>query len=348
MVTIPLTINSQDRILVIAPHPDDESIGVGGLIALYPKQTEVLVLTDGRYGNDKYAPSEMKEVRKQEFVNAMDIAGIKDYSFLDVEDGTLIDNKDIFVKIDIKNYTHIFLPNPNDNHSDHTASYEYIMDCISVNTGLLPNVYQYEVHKPLADVEYHLDITDVIEKKIDMVNSHRSQVEIHKYGEQIRLLAMYRGFQNEHTACCLEVYHKVNVGAKEKKNLGIEIEASKYKQFTKILTKWLHAETKSTILGAYLERNKLRNIGIYGYGILGRALYDCLRNAECHIDYFVDKNKVADVEIPTYHDLSSLTAVDIIIVTTASGYDEIEKEIREKSNLECISISSILEEITYV
>ena len=39
-------MNTKKRILVVAPHPDDESLGAGGLIAKYSaKGDEVFVLT---------------------------------------------------------------------------------------------------------------------------------------------------------------------------------------------------------------------------------------------------------------------------------------------------------------
>ena len=46
-----MNIKSKDRILVVAPHPDDESIGMGGVLALYKRQCDVLLLTDGRHGH---------------------------------------------------------------------------------------------------------------------------------------------------------------------------------------------------------------------------------------------------------------------------------------------------------
>ena len=47
---IPIKIASEDKILIIAPRPDDECIGGGGIIAAYPNQCDVLLLTDGAYG----------------------------------------------------------------------------------------------------------------------------------------------------------------------------------------------------------------------------------------------------------------------------------------------------------
>lgn len=346
MITIPLTIYPEDKILVLSPHPDDESIGVGGLLALYSKQISVIVMTDGRYGNDRYDAFEMKKIREQEFVNAMEVVGISDYKFIKIEDGLLIENKNVFNDIEFENYTIVFLPNPNDNHSDHTACHEFAMDCIRARS-LACDVYQYEVHKPLSDVDFHLNITGVIEKKISMINCHNSQMETHKYGEQIRALAKYRGLQNEQSESYLEVYHKVSSNYENQKDIGLEIEASKYRQFTRILTKWLHIETRITELGEYLKEKNINNIAIYGFGVLGKALYDCLRNSGCNIKYIIDKNKTADIDIPTYHEISSLDVVDIIIVTTVSGYEEIKNEIVENSKLDCISISSLVEEIAH-
>ena len=47
----PLNINPKARILVLAPHADDETIGCGGFLLKYGKQCDVVLLTDGRYGD---------------------------------------------------------------------------------------------------------------------------------------------------------------------------------------------------------------------------------------------------------------------------------------------------------
>ena len=85
-----LDIRDNDRILIIAPHPDDECIGPGGVLLQYAKQCEVIVLTDGRQGQGDTAPEKEKQIRKQEFLNGMKRLNIGCFRMLDIEDGTLL------------------------------------------------------------------------------------------------------------------------------------------------------------------------------------------------------------------------------------------------------------------
>lgn len=62
-----LSINNNDKILILAPHPDDECIGAGGILALFPELCNVIVLTDGRQGQGMISPEIEKEIRKKSF-----------------------------------------------------------------------------------------------------------------------------------------------------------------------------------------------------------------------------------------------------------------------------------------
>ena len=48
----PFQIEENTKILLLAPHPDDESIGCGGILIKHPNNFKVICLTDGRCGSD--------------------------------------------------------------------------------------------------------------------------------------------------------------------------------------------------------------------------------------------------------------------------------------------------------
>ena len=108
-------IKSTDRILVIAPHADDESIGCGGMLSLYGPQCDILLLTDGRKGHTtiQYQNEEdLIRVRKEEFINAGKIAHVNDIMLLNIMDGEVANNKTIiFETVNIRNYDYVFVPN---------------------------------------------------------------------------------------------------------------------------------------------------------------------------------------------------------------------------------------------
>lgn len=343
MRTFPLAVQRNDRILIIAPHPDDESIGVGGLIALYPKQCDVVVMTDGRYGNSKIPPHEMKKIRKEEFCKSMEKAGVESFMFCGIEDGTLIRYKDCFSQIDFSKYSLVFLPNPNDNHSDHTASCRYAIQEIKKQQLGNIKVFQYEVHNPMPDVTSHLDISDVIEKKQELIACHASQMETHPYVQQVKILAKYRGYQNEQPDRYLEAYTEVKLEDKNEVSTGTEIELSKYKQFTKLLSKWVSINSSSNGVSEYLLKKGYSIIAIYGYGQIGKLLYQELQNSNCKVEYIIDRNEnVKEKGICIYHEIENLKKVDIVIVTAMAYYEEISRELWEKSRLLSISLEDVI------
>lgn len=346
MHTHPLLITDVDRVLIVAPHPDDESIGTGGLIATYPEQCKVIVMTDGRYGNSTYAPQHMKTIREKEFSNAMDIVGVKERKCICIEDGTLISHKNAFLKIDYSVYSHIFIPNPNDKHSDHTACYEYVVETIKNAELTNIKVFQYEVHNPMPEVNCHIDITKVMEKKQRMVACHASQMDTHPYEGQVKVLAKYRGYQNEQPDKYLETYTQINLFDAKGISTGTEIELSKYKQFTRVLNQWMSVNLKTNGIAEFLVKNGYSHIAIYGYGLLGKTLYRELEHSDCRVVYIVDKNEnltADDVEV--YHNTYNMKKVDVVIITALSYYEEIASEIKTRSGLASLSLDFVLNKI---
>ena len=71
---LPLNLPAHPRVLVFAPHPDDEVFGCGGLLALLAAcgaSIGVHVVTDGGYG--KFGQN--KDARKAESRSAADLLG---------------------------------------------------------------------------------------------------------------------------------------------------------------------------------------------------------------------------------------------------------------------------------
>lgn len=82
-----------DRVIVLAAHPDDETLGAGGLLHTADQagiEISVIVATDGEAGDPDRDPTELARLRRQELVAALQVvAPTARVRFLGLPDGGL-------------------------------------------------------------------------------------------------------------------------------------------------------------------------------------------------------------------------------------------------------------------
>lgn len=149
-----------ERVVVLAPHMDDEVIGCGGTLALHVArgaQVTVVFLTDGRYGGT-LSPEQAAEgmtvtdMRKREAKLALSELGIDNLVFLDAEDGqlgaeaaTAAKLRELLLRVRPEI---VYLPFFMEQHPDHTAASSVLADAVK-DTSLAFRCHSYEVWTPL-------------------------------------------------------------------------------------------------------------------------------------------------------------------------------------------------------
>ena len=193
------------RVLVILAHPDDPDFICGGTTALMARQgieVTYMILTNGDKGN--HNPNITREqliaMRKIEQRAACDVAGVQNVIFMGEEDGFLQSTPelrkrvvrelrrirpDLIIATDPDRY---FVGDGYINHPDHRNAGLVAIDAIfpaSDNPMFYPDLADegYHPHKikqlyvhghPNANVR--IDISAVIEQKIDAILCHKTQI----------------------------------------------------------------------------------------------------------------------------------------------------------------------------
>lgn len=149
------------RVIVFAPHPDDETLGCGGTIMKKQKDgydVLVVILTDGRNAfsdvlgiDTDPSPEKLKEIRREEVKRAMKILSVKQENLrlLDFEDETLEKNeeraKEQVLAILKENLpVEVYFPYEKDSHPDHRATNRIVRDSIR-GLGQNARSYRYSI-----------------------------------------------------------------------------------------------------------------------------------------------------------------------------------------------------------
>lgn len=119
----PLVLPPQRRVVVVAPHPDDEVLGVGGLMASVGCPIEIIAITDGE-GSHPGRPG-LATLRTQERTRALQRLGVDArVTRLRVPDGGVAACARLADELapHVADASLVLAPWPRDGHPDHDAT----------------------------------------------------------------------------------------------------------------------------------------------------------------------------------------------------------------------------------
>lgn len=203
-----------ESVLVLAPHPDDETLGCGGTMRLLlesKKSVKVIFLTSGDKADVSHPAARVKHgfehitdysvMREKESVKALTVLGVSDYEFLRFPDRELYTYYEKvlerLLKI-IKGYTPdvIYSPSIIELNPDHRAtaalSVEIRKRIPENSTDCSPiKIVFYEVTTPLRP-NMLIDVTSVYGRKKKAMKKYKSQLRILDFVSYINALNKVR------------------------------------------------------------------------------------------------------------------------------------------------------------
>jgi LmbE family N-acetylglucosaminyl deacetylase len=202
------------KVLVVAVHPDDETLGCGGTLLKHKANGDEiywLIATDIKE-SEGYDISAIKQ-RNKEIKKVENLYGFTSVNKLDLST-TKVDTYSMSVLVSkissvidrIKPDT-IYLPFKGDAHSDHKYIFDAAYSCTKIfRYPFIKKIYMMET---LSETEFSLstkedsfapnifiDISKYMNKKIEIMNIYESEIGKHPFPRNernIRALATYRG-----------------------------------------------------------------------------------------------------------------------------------------------------------
>jgi len=201
------------RVLVIAPHPDDETMGVGGTIARHAALGDQVYLCVATKAYPPEWSEEIIEAKKVEVIKASEILGIKRVYFLDLPTVKLdtIPQKELNDHIarcvkEVEPQV-VYTTHRGDLNKDHRLVYEATMVATRPITGTsIRKVLCYELlsstewGSPFGDNAFtpnvYVDISSALEAKIKAMATYKTELKEFPHSrslEAITALAKLRG-----------------------------------------------------------------------------------------------------------------------------------------------------------
>lgn len=181
------------KVLVVAPHADDEAFGCGGTIAKWAKKgawIHLIVMTVGFEGSR----IEDTMSRYNECIEASKILGVSMMQFFypwkDASLDTISQRRivaDFDTVFEMYHYDYVFFPYPS-HHKDHKITQEAVIAALRPGAHITPhNILMYEYTYPswsnydVPEGKFYVDISDGIKEKVEAIKCYKSQLRQHPH-----------------------------------------------------------------------------------------------------------------------------------------------------------------------
>lgn len=194
------------KVLVLSPHPGDDIMGCGGVLAKHQEQGDdirIIYLCDGRSGTKRAVTEivrdELKKTRRAEAVSATASLGIQpgQLTFWSYRDGELPANKTTTKALTqvMTEYLPeiIYVPHFTDGDVDHVDTATLLVKSLGALGGQLPaEIWSYEINQPIQ-ANRIIDINSSYNQKMNALRHQVSQLKCRAYDEAAAGLNRYRG-----------------------------------------------------------------------------------------------------------------------------------------------------------
>ncbi len=192
-------ITHVSRIFILAPHPDDETLGCGGIISFFKQhniEVHIALFTNGEKGG---RVKNIAEIRRAEFLEACNAVGVDYFYFLKYRDGELSTqtnqlSEEIKRLLDYIQPQYVFTPYIFDASSDHSTIAEIAIKVVPVNISL----FMYEVWTPIMYPDYYINVTPFYEKKRKAMQCYKSQERTYQVCEKTEAINRMRAVLSMH------------------------------------------------------------------------------------------------------------------------------------------------------
>jgi LmbE family N-acetylglucosaminyl deacetylase len=203
-----------NKILVVAVHPDDETLGCGGTLLKHKAQGDKIfwLLVTSIHTGQGFEESTIRQrgKEKERVAKLYQFDGVEE---LDLPTTTLagMPEGELIHKIAIAMQTIqpnvVYLPFSADIHSDHRKAFEAAYSCTKSFRSpfikkilMMETISETEFAPPLKEnafvPNYFVDITGFMDQKIKIVQNYKSELGTHPFPrntKNIRALATFRG-----------------------------------------------------------------------------------------------------------------------------------------------------------
>jgi len=210
------------RILVLAPHADDEVFGCGGVIAKYLKagsEVRVHLLTDGAaLRSVEENPEAVARKRIEESRHALEVLGGCQLTYAPFPDRSLASVSTLQDEVLNLQRSYaagvILAPSFWEIHPDHLALAHAVWGAAVGQPNLFKNVnfLFYEVSAPVR-ANFLVDISEVWDEKLTAMRLFHSQIARQEYVRQITGLNIYRTYTLPRHVSYAEAYFQISVEA---------------------------------------------------------------------------------------------------------------------------------------